>query len=208
MQKIEADLRFQCPFGCMVVGPSMSGKSHFILELLKNRSLYFNPVPVRAVYAYGIWQTAFDSINGIEFVKGIEVLAGVGFNSSQPSILVVDDLMEELCNNKELSTLFTREMHHKNITVFFLLQNLYKRGKSMRDLALSCQLLIMFKSPRDTEQIKVLGRQLGLKELDKAYQEAIKQRYGYLIINLQPQIPDSPRLQTNLFEQHRKIFLK
>ena len=130
------------------------------------------------------------------------------FNSSQPSILVVDILVEEICNNKELSILFTREMHHKNITVFFLLQNLYKQGKSMRDVALNCQLLILFKSPRDTEQIKVLGRQLGIKELDKAYQEAIKQRYGYLIINLQPQIPDSLRLQTNLFEQHRKIFLK
>ena len=206
MQRMEADLRFQCPFGCIVVGPSMSVKSHFILELLKNRSLYFNPVPARVVYAYGIWQTAFDNIDGIEFVKGIEGLAGVGFNSSQPSILVVDDLMEELCNNKELSTLFTREMHHKHITVFFLLQNLYKQGKSMRDVALNCQLLILFKSPRDTEQIKVLGRQLGIKELDKAYQEAIKQRYGYLIINLQPQVPDSLRLQTSLFEQHRKIF--
>ena len=145
---------------------------------------------------------------GIEFVKGIEGLAGVWFNSSQPSSLVVDDLMEELCNNKELSTLFTREMHHKNITVFFLLQNQYKQGKSMSDVALNCQLLILFKSPRETEQTKVLGHQLGIKELDRAYQEAIKQRYGYLIINLQPQIPDSLRLQTNLFEQHRKIFLK
>ena len=162
MQKVEADLRFQCSFGCMVVGPSMSGKSHFILELLKNRSLCFNPVPVRVVYAYGIWQTAFDNIDGIEFVKGIEGLAGVGFNSSQPSILVVDDLMEELCNNKELSTLFTREMHHKNVTIFLLLQNLYKEGKSVRDVALNRQLLNLFKSQRDTEQIKVLGRQLGI----------------------------------------------
>ena len=127
----------------------MSGKSHFILELLKNRSLYFNPVPVRVAYAYGIWQTAFDNIDGIEFVKNIEGLAGVEFNSSQPSILIVDDLMKELCNNKELSTLFTREMHHKNATVFFRLQNLY--------VALNCQLLILFKPPRDTEQIKVLA---------------------------------------------------
>ena len=172
------------------MGPSMSGKSHFILELLKNRSLYFNPVPVRVVYAYGIWQTAFDNVDGIEFVKGIEGLAGVEFNPSRPSILVADDLMEELCNNKELSTLFTREMHHKNITVFFLLQNLYKQGKSMRDVALNCQLLVLFKSPRDTEQIKVLARQTGVKQLEKSYNEAIKVRYGYLIVNLQPTVPE------------------
>ena len=140
-------------------------------------------------------------------MKGAEWLCGKDFNPTQPSILVIDDLMEELCNSKKLPTLFTREMHHKN-TVFFRVQNLYKQGKSMRDVALNSQRLILFKSPRDTEQIEVVGRQLGIKELDKAYQEAIKQRYGYLIINLQTQIPDSLRLQTNLFEQHRKILLK
>ena len=118
MQKIEADLRFQCPFGCMVVGPSMSGKSHFILELLKKRDQFFSPPPTRVVYAYGIWQQAFEAVHDIEFVKGVKGLAGVDFNPGQPSILVIDDLMEELSNNKELSTLFTREMHHKNISLF------------------------------------------------------------------------------------------
>ena len=72
-----------------------------------------NPVQVRLVYIYGIWQTAFDNIDGIEFVKGIEGLAGVDFNSNRANLLVIDDLMEELSSNKELSILFTREMQHK-----------------------------------------------------------------------------------------------
>ena len=62
------------------------------------------------VYAYGIWQQAFEAVHDIEFAKGVEGLAGVDFNPGQPSILVIDNLMEELSNNKELSTLFTREM--------------------------------------------------------------------------------------------------
>ena len=208
MQSVEADLRFQCPLGCMVVGPSMSGKSNFILELLRTKSAFFNPVPARIVYAYGIWQNSFDEAHDVEFVKGVEGLESVNFSSRQPSILVIDDLMEELCNSKQLSTLFTREMHHKNITVFFVVQNLYKQGKNMRDVTLNCQVLILFKSPRDTQQIKVLTRQTGIKQLEMAYTEAIKARYGHLVINLQPGIPDSLRLQSGLFEPHRRIYWK
>lgn len=207
MQKLDLDPRFQCPFGCMVVGPSMSGKSHFTLELVQNAEQFFNPPPERIIYAYGIWQKAFDNINNIEFVQGVDGLAALEFSARVPSLLIIDDLMEELCNNKELSVLFTREMHHKNITVFFLVQNLYKQGKSMRDVALNCQVLILFKSPRDTQQIKMLGRQLGIKGLETAYKESIKARYGYLIVNLQPSIPKELVLQTNLFDPHRKIFL-
>ena len=85
-------------------------------------------------------------MSDVEFVKGVEGLSSVEFSHSVPSTLIIDDLMEELSNNKELSVLFTREMHHKNITVFFLVQNLYKQGKSMKDVALNCQMLMLFKS--------------------------------------------------------------
>ena len=47
------------------------------------------------------------------------------------------DLMEELCNDKKSSTLFTRDRRHKNVTVFFIVQNLFKQGNSMRDIALN-----------------------------------------------------------------------
>ena len=208
MQKIEVDTRFQTPFGCMVVGPSMSGKSHFILELLQRKTEFFQPCPQRVVYAYGVWQPAFNNLPNVEFVKGVEGLSGVEFNHNNPSILVIDDLMEELSGNKELSVLFTREMHHKNITVFFLVQNLYKQGKSMRDVALNCQVLILFKSARDTEQIKVLSRQTAIKHLSIAYHESIKQRYGYLVLNLQPNTPENLRLQSDILGERRKIYLK
>ena len=98
MQTIKADVRFQTAFGCMVVGPSMSGKSYFMLELLRRKSEFFSPCPRRVVYAYGIWQPAFDNMSDVEFVKGVEGLSSVEFSHSVPSILIIDDLMEELFN--------------------------------------------------------------------------------------------------------------
>ena len=61
--------------------------------------------------------------------------------------------MEELSADKKASTLFTKDMHHKNITVIFAVQKLFKQGKSKRDIALNCQVIVLFKSPRDVQQI-------------------------------------------------------
>jgi len=207
MQKVTAYLKFQCPFGCLVAGPSMSGKSHFILQVLKSPTKYFDPPPARVIYVYSVWQDAFENATNITFVEGVKGLSTISFSKRVPTILVIDDLMEELCNDKTLSVLFTREMHHKNVTVFFLVQNLYKQGRCMRDVALNCQVMILFKSPRDTEQINVLARQTGIKILGKAYQEAIKERYGHLVINLQPSTPDILRLQSNLLGEHRRVYV-
>jgi len=207
MQKIQANIKFQCPFGCLVAGPSMSGKSHFILQMLKKPVKYFDSSPSRIIYVYSIWQDAYEGMPNITFVEGVQGLTTISFSKKIPTVLVIDDLMEELCNDKSLSMLFTREMHHKNITVFFLVQNLYKQGRCMRDVALNCQVTILFKSPRDTEQISILARQTGIKILKTAYQEAIKERYGHLVINLQPTTPDILRLQSNLLNDHRKVYV-
>ena len=207
MLEIKANLKFICPFGCFVSGPSMSGKSHFILQLLKRPDL-FEPPPERIVYAYNSWQSAFDGSPGVEFVWGIDGLSEVQFDPNVNNLLIIDDLMEELANGKKGSTLFTRDMHHKNVTVFFVVQNLFKQGKSMRDITLNCQVLVLFKSPRDVQQIKVLERQTGIKELAKAYLESIKEPYGYLVINLQSHTPETITLQSDIFNRHRRIFRK
>ena len=116
--------------------------------------------------------------------------------------------MEELSADKKASTLCTEDMHHKNATVIFVVQNLFKQGKSMRDIALNCQAIVLFKFPRDVQQICVLSRQTGIKDLEKAYLEAIKEPYGYLVINLQSHTPDAIKLQTDIFARHKGIFKK
>ena len=207
MFEVNANLKFMCPFGCIVSGPSMSGKSHFILGLIKRKDL-FHPPPDRIVYAYNSWQKGFDQFPGVEFVWGIDGLSDVQFDPRLNNLLILDDPMEELAGDKKASTLFTRDMHHKNITVFFVVQNLFKQGKSMRDVALNSQVIVLFKSPRDVQQIRVLARQTGIKDLEKAYLEAIKEPYGYLVINLQPHTPDTIRRQTGIFNRHGRIFRK
>ena len=188
MLEINANLKFLCPFGCIVSGPSMSGKSHFILGLIKRKDL-FDPPPDRIVYTYNSWQKDFDQCPGVDFVWGIDGLSEVQFDPKIRRPLLCS---QGICTTRTL--------------VFFAVQNLFKQGKSMRDVALNSQVIVLFKSPRDVQQIRVLARQTGVKDLEKAYLEAIKDPYGYLVINLQPHTPDTIRLQTDIFNRHRRIF--
>ena len=176
VNNIVADLRFQSPFGMYVSGPTTSGKSSFVFELLKNYRKVFNPVPTRVVYAYAVWQDSFNVFKNVEFVCGSSsVLENGFFNPKIDNLLIVDDLMEEISNNKAAAALFTRGIHHQNISVIFISQNMFKQGKSMRDIVLNCQYFVLMNSPRDVQQIQYLARQTGLKHLGLTYPDVIKE---------------------------------
>ena len=44
-------------------------------------------------------------------------------------MLVLDDLMEEAGNDKRVLDLFTKESHHRGITVLYLCQDLFPPGR-------------------------------------------------------------------------------
>ena len=157
MQEIKANRKFIYPFGCIVSHPSMSGKSHFIPKIIKNAKYLIEPPPDQIVYACNCWQKDFDKFPGVEFVSGIDGLSGVKFNPAPNNLLIIDDLMKELCNDKKASTLFTRDTHHNNVTVFFIVQNLFKQGSSMRDIALNSEVIVLLKRQETWKKFGCFG---------------------------------------------------
>ena len=189
----------------MVSGPSQSGKSTLMFDMLRNPELIFSCKPQRIVYVYGAWQDSFDEFKNIEFVNNLDkIFEEDYFDRKTTNFLILDDVMEELSNNKKASRLFTKFSHHLNISIFFLMQNLFHRG--LRDISLNCQYLLLFRSARDVGQIQLLGRQLGLRHLVQAYEVAIKEEYGYLFVNLHPKTPAILKLQSHLFGI-RRVYL-
>ena len=99
--------------------------------------------------------------------------------------------------------LFTQGSHHKNITVIFINHNIFDQGKNARTIALNVKYIVLFSNPRDNLQISYLGRQLFPKNgqsLQEAHTDAINsQKWGYLLIDLQPQTPNYLRLRSHIF---------
>ena len=116
-------------------------------------------------------------------------------------LIIFDDLMDEMSNNERMSKLFTKESHHFNLSVIFVVQNLFHQSKQMRNISLNSQYLILMNNVRDQNQIEFLGRQLfrdKLKAFRNVYKDAVSKIFGYLVIDLKPDTPDKFRLKTRL----------
>ena len=62
---------------------------------------------------------------------------------------MLDDLMAEGGEDKELLDLFTKHSHHQNITVIYLCQDMFPPGKYAKSISRNAHYIIAFKNPRD-----------------------------------------------------------
>ena len=68
---------------------------------------------------------------------------------------------------------------------------------------------ILFKNPRDIQQIKLLGRKLGMqKKLLDVYLDATEDPFGYLLIDLSPGNKVSYMLRSRIFPAEHTIIYK
>ena len=204
----------QHPFTCMVTGSTGSGKTKWIEQLLMDAQQMIAPPPDRIIWCYGQWQPIYDrllsAVPGIEFYKGIlvQIDSSTFFNKSIANLIVLDDLMTEVKDDPRVSNLFSKESHHLNLSVIYIVQNLFNQGKMTRNISLNTQYLVLFKSPRDKQQIMVLARQLYPRKTDNflnSYEEATKRCYGYLFVDLKPYTSDDQRLKTNILPQEASL---
>ena len=136
----------------------------------------------------------------MEFVQGI--FRDTDFDTSQPTLLIMNDQMREGTQSGDVCDLFTEGSHHRNVSVICMLQNLYYKGKENRTMSLSSSYLVMFKNPRD-QQVAVLARQMypnRPQHFMAEYDRATRKPYGYLFVDLKQDTPDDQRLKTDLFE--------
>ena len=114
------------PSSVIVAAPSGSGKTVLVENLLREKFIFQVP-PKKIVYAYDRWQPRFDRMkkrDGLQFYKGIPDPSQLSKWLPKGGVLVLDDLMEEGGQDKRVLDLFTKDSHHRNITVLFLTQDL------------------------------------------------------------------------------------
>lgn len=194
------DLRLKHPFTLLLAGPTGSGKTQLIIRLLNNyqHTTTIRKERIKLLFCYGIWQESYKLITN----PNIDITFHEGFcfdyDEMRPDVLVLDDLMNEIANDKKLTAAFTKTSHHLNISVIFITQNVFHQSKQMRTISLNSHYIILMKAPRDKMQIMTLGRQIypiNSKFFMQAYEEAVKEPYGHLIIDMTSTTDDNLRLR-------------
>lgn len=193
-----------------VVGPSECGKTQLIFNMLTTNTFY-QPFD-KIYYCYRHWQEIYSafrkSINNIEFIQissdNFEIIntltneikpfspaktTGLGGAEQEQvkykTLMIFDDLAEELLKNDDFSNLSTSG-RHKNISVIFIKHNLYQQGKHSVTIDKNTTHLILMKNPRAGRQIQLLGTELGNRKfLEECYRKAVEEQpYGHLLIDL------------------------
>ena len=117
--------------------------------------------------------------------------------------MVIDDLMKEVSESTTTTDIFTKYSHHRNMTVIFIVQKLYSDSKNARIISGNAQIIVLFKNPRDSRAITVLGSQMfpGRKGfLTSAFADATKEPYSYLVVNAHQATKEDLRVVGNLFD--------
>ena len=123
------------------------------------------------------------------------------FNPQYSSLLIIEDLMMQGSSDPSITRLFSVGSSHRNLSIIFIVHNLFDIGKEMRTISLNTHYLIVFKNPRDNQQITTLARQMypGRSQfLLEAFQNATKHPFGYLLIDLKQKTPGFLRIRTSI----------
>jgi len=100
---------------------------------------------------------------------------------------VLDDLMAEGGEDKELLDLFTKHSHHQNITVLYLCQDMFPPGKYAKSISRNAHYIVAFKNPRDQLGMRNLLLQAFptcWQDMMDVYQKVIERPFGYMVLDL------------------------
>ena len=160
----------------------------------------------KIIYCYGQWQPYFNQIEkdvtDIIFHNGLPNTEDIDTWKSEHTLIILDDLMNEVFKNAITQKLVTIGCHHSNISCIFITQNLYNQGKFARTITLNATYLILFENIRDSSQVMRSGSQLypgNQHACIHAYKNIMKTSYGYMVIDLNPQSNPKHRIRTRIF---------
>lgn len=195
------------PFTMLISGPTGSGKTFFTRNLVNNARHICAPAPMKITYYYLEYQKTFNSMPEVRFIEGLQEASISSAGGEDPEWIIIDDLMLEAANQSFISNLFTRGSHHRNISIILITQNFFMRGKESRNISLNCQYVVCFKNPRDKSMATNIGKQMfptKAKKFQQIYEDATRDAYSYLFIDLKPDTDEKLRLLSNIMNEKDK----
>lgn len=209
--KIIKDYRLKLPFNFLCIGPTSSGKTSLILELLARRSTIFDTSIDNIVYLSACKQSRLD-----DFKKKCPIFnlvysreeAENYLNDGTNRLYVIDDHMTEICDNRDFNAYVTKWVtvlgHHSNTSVIILLQNMFP--KNLKSISNNCQYLLLMRQIRDKTSASILSRQFMPGKphfIPQALERATKNGIGtFLFLDFHTSTPDFARVRNFIWIQH------
>ena len=201
----------------MVVGPSSSGKTTLVAELILNSSLIFSITFDKIVISYEIldptWERLAQILPNVTLIQylPLDFLAALEARgrASEKTLVVLDDQLINISKNPEpINKLFTMGSSKLGVSVMLLTQNMY--FPQFRTISLQVNLYILMRTIRAEDQIKRLAGSMGAEEkkhIMQSYRAAMKLKpYNHFVIDLGQDTPEYLRYYTGLTVGDPRIY--
>ena len=192
------DMRLINSSSMIIAGPTQSGKTTFVKNLLKNIGVLFRH-PIQKVYWIG-GEPPRDIFNEkqLDFQYINELPTSYEFVVNN-SMVIIDDMMSESKDDVAISNLFTKITHHYNVFAIYITQNFFEQCNENRIQRRNCQYVVLFKNPADMSIIRTIGSKMFPDKpgyLTSSYNDAVKYAHGYLLLDLRQETDDCLRVRT------------
>jgi len=209
-------LVFKHPFTCMIAGPTSSGKTVFTTRLIEHRDEMIEPKIEEIIWCYGIQSPQLAKLKEmfpgiLKLHKGLPDLVKLETLSSDTNrLLVLDDLMNETKGNT-VANLFSKGAHHLNISVIYVVQNVFNQNKEMRNIFLNSQYKVLFNNPSDVNQLTYMNTRMfpGDKNFLKDVMKSVAQKpHPYITLDVHPKTPEDLRVRSHVFpSEENNVYL-
>ena len=117
-----------------------------------------------------------------------------------------DDTCKETYKESDYVKLGTAG-RHKIVHVIYVEHNFFQQRNDSSTIYLNTTHLVLFKSPREFQQIEYIGRQLDNANIRlHAYQLAMKEGFVHLLMDLDPKTSEFLHFLSNIFSPSPTIF--
>ena len=204
------DTKLEKPFRLIIAGPSGAGKTTFLRELVNN--CHFDSPFETIYYHYPDYldeiPVQFDQI--VDYRQG---LLNVNEFSSVPknSLIIYDDLMNECGKSEDTMKLFTVMARKRNVSLIYLVQNIFDNSTHFRNIRLNASGVVMFNFSASTDITKRVIGQFGLHSslprrlIDQIYANP----YAYIYVDLRTGRHKSfDAVRGNIFAENFSVYNK
>lgn len=194
------DMRLKIGSTITVAGPSQSGKSTLVEQMVEMRKELFTQPITAGVFWYCGYQP-IKKLDGVTYITSVPTAHDISERIKPNCLVVLDDYMQELSNSSALTSLMTKAVHHLPMTLIYITQNIFAKSNDNKTRRLNTNYLILFKNPQDKTQVDFLGRQMYPYDknfLSAAYDDSTRHPYSYLLIDSHQTTPDEVRVRTNI----------
>ncbi len=175
------------PFRLICSGPSQSGKSTFVCDLIYNKNALIDKEIDYIIWFYGQQKPNynFKSID-IDFIHGLPEAFDSFIKEGETGLFIFDDLLTEASDSKIVSDFFTKRSHHENINIIFITQNFFQKGSNRITMAKNCTYIALFNNPLDRSLAYSFAKKLmptNQKCFIDMYNFALSRPHGYLFLD-------------------------